>query len=301
MFCHDINNQGRGELPHLVWIDDILECILSERKVQLLLIQTGICHHFVERALQLPDIRFNVCGDILYNLIINLLVIHLSIFAQDCHTCLIIRRLDICDQTPLKTGAEALLQSLHFFWRFIGGYNNLLSSRMKDIERVKKLFLSGLLSYYKLYVVYQKDIDRSVLVAQLCHHGGITASDRFDHLVGKLFRSDIQHLFVLVLLQHKMADGVHQVGFPKSGAAVQIKGIVCLTRRFRYSERCGVCKFIVVSHDKGIKLILVIQIRCFMLQVISAFFRLLCVILRLILFSGGIFLCDKYDIIFMIH
>jgi len=46
------------------------------------------------------------------------------------------------------------------------------------------------------------------------------------------------------------ADGVHQVGFPKTGSSVDEQWVVGFRRRFGYGQRRCVGVFVAVSHDK---------------------------------------------------
>ena len=69
-----------------------------------------------------------------------------------------------------------------------------------------------------------------------------------------------------------MADGMHQVGFSKTGAAVDIKRVVGFSWRFCHGKRCGMRKFIIASNDKGVKFIFAVEIGSFVTEIVYAFF-----------------------------
>ena len=85
---------------------------------------------------------------------------------------------------------------------------------------MEKFFLCTFLSNDKLHVIDHQDIHGSVFFTQLCHGSRITASDGFNYLVGKFLTGNIKYLFIRVLLQNEMTDGMHQVGFAKSGTSI---------------------------------------------------------------------------------
>ena len=101
---------------------------------------------------------------------------------------------------------------------------------------MEKLFLSRFFSYYKLYVIDEQDIDGPVFVAQPCHGGSITGTDRFDDFVCELLTGDVEDPLGRTHLQNIVADRMHQVRFAKSRASVEEEGIIGISGRFGHSD-----------------------------------------------------------------
>ena len=85
---------------------------------------------------------------------------------------------------------------------------------------MEKLFLRGFFTYNELNIVDQKHIDRTVFVPESRHRRRITTTNGLDNFICKLFTGDVDDFFVRIFLQNRVADGVHQVCFAESGAAV---------------------------------------------------------------------------------
>ena len=126
MVRHNLDDKVWGDLPLGIGRYDVLKGFFRQLQGNVALVKAGQGNDFGQRAFQLTDIGFDVGGNVFDYLVINIISFHLLFFAQDCHSCLIIRRLDIHGKSPFKTGAQAFLQCLNFFWRFIRGDYNLL-------------------------------------------------------------------------------------------------------------------------------------------------------------------------------
>ena len=99
---------------------------------------------------------------------------------------------------------------------------------------MEKLFLRAFLSYNKLDIIDQKNVVVPVFLPEFRGGNIIFIPDRIDQFVGELLAGHVKNLGFLVVFQHKMADGMHQVRLAKSHAAVNKKRIVDLPRRFRH-------------------------------------------------------------------
>ena len=171
---------------------------------------------------------------------------------------------------------------------------------MQHIKGMEKFFLGTFFSYYKLDIIDHEYINGTVLVPQLGHGGGITASDRFNYFISKGFGSNINHLHIRILFQDKMADGMHKVGFTQSGTTIYIEGIISVPRWFRYCKTGGMGEFVIASDYEGIKFVLRIQVSIFIINIkgtavggFQIFWR------RLVLLS--VLFQYKGDFIVMIH
>ena len=80
-------------------------------------------------------------------------MIQKSLISKNCNTMLKIRELDISYHAPLKSAYQSCFQTRNFRWWSITGQNDLSSSFIKCVERVKELLLSCFLALQKLHIV----------------------------------------------------------------------------------------------------------------------------------------------------
>ena len=175
---------------------------------------------------------------------------------------LVIRQSNIHDQSPFESGTETLIQNFHILRRFIGRYDNLFVCTVKAVEGVEKFLLCGFLSYNKLNIINEKDINVTVFLAEFTHGGVISITDGLDQLIGKFFTCNIENLTVIIIFNNKVGDGMHKMGLAKSCTTIDKQRIVRISRRFRYCQGCSLSQFVVAAHDKSIECIFGVQI-CF--------------------------------------
>ena len=138
------------------------------------------------------------------------------LLAKDRHPRLIVGSGDIRDQSPLETGAQPCFKSLNVFRRLITGDNDLLSGYMQMVESMEELFLSTLLTYYKLDIIDKEYIIASVLLTECGHCQLIpvlTYLQSVDQFIGKCLTGHIEHFLGRVMLQYIMGDRMHQMSF----------------------------------------------------------------------------------------
>src|ERR1700758_149980 len=101
---------------------------------------------------------------------------------------------------------------------------------------MKELFLSTLFASDKLDIVNQENINRAKPISESDH---AVEANGIDHLISELFRADVCEPEAWVARLHRMADSLHQVGFPHPDAAVEIERVVGFGGRF--GHRPGGC------------------------------------------------------------
>lgn len=115
----------------------------------------------------------------------------------------------------------------------------MLAFLVQRIEGMEELLLRLFLARQKLNIVDQKHIYTSIFIAKLYR---FVVPDRVDKFVGKLFRRQINDFRRGIMLNHIMADRMHQVGLAESNSSVNKQWIVRFRRRFRHSKRSRMCK-----------------------------------------------------------
>lgn len=123
----------------------------------------------------------------------------------------IIRRLDVCNQTPLEAGLQPFLQQIDLLGRSVGGQDDLLVCLVQRVEGVEEFFLCAVLAGDKLDVINEKNVGGAVFVAEFLYAGGL---NRVDQLVGEVFALDIDDAVVGMAAAYRRSDGVQQVVLP---------------------------------------------------------------------------------------
>ncbi len=95
---------------------------------------------------------------------------------------------------------------------------------------MEKFLLRGFLSYNKLNIINEKDIDITVFLAEFTHCGVISISDGLDQLIGKFFTCNIENLLLSSIFKNKMGDGMHKMGLAKSCTTIDKQWIVRISR-----------------------------------------------------------------------
>ena len=107
-----------------------------------------------------------------------------------------------------------------------------------------------------LDIIDHQDIDGAVLLTE---EFGFALLDGADDLVCELFTRDIEYAHFRMILQHAVADGVHQMGLAEPDAAVHKEGIVHLAWRFGYGHSRGMGKTVGTARDERFKCIFRVQ------------------------------------------
>jgi len=119
--------------------------------------------------------------------------------------------LDVGDQAPLETTAQAVLHLGQLFRRPVAGDHDLLHRFVQRVEGVEEFFLGPFFLGEELDVIHQQHIDIAELVAEAGH---LVVAQRVDHLVGELLAGDIADGRLREALLDLVPDGLHQVVLP---------------------------------------------------------------------------------------
>ena len=145
---------------------------------------------------------------------------------DDGHTGLVIGGLNVHNQTPFKTGAQAVLQGGHIAGPSVGGHDDLLVVFKQLVEGVEKLLLGTFLTGDELNIINEEQVCLPVLTAEF---DILTGADSLYQFVGKLIALDVDHVGAGVFLADAIGDGIQQVGLTHTGRAVQKQGVIGLT------------------------------------------------------------------------
>src|SRR5258708_3808545 len=118
------------------------------------------------------------------------------------------------------------------------------------VERMEKFLLRPLLATEKLNVVNQKKVGLAITFPEFYQ---ITVLHRIDQLLAEQLHGKINLFHFFRYRPDELADGLHQMGFAQTDAAVNEQWIVRSRRRLRDGETGCVRDFIVRADDERFK------------------------------------------------
>ena len=163
-----------------------------------------------------------VCDE-LGHIVRHVQVEQLGLAADDGHSGLKVRRLNVRGEAPLEPGAQTFLQALDLLGRAVAGQHDLLARIVQGIKGMEELLLGALLAGDELDVVHQQHVRRPVFLAEAL---GVALPDGSDDLIGELLTVHIHNIKVRVVLLDLHLNGVEQVRFTKAGLAVDEQRVV---------------------------------------------------------------------------
>ena len=127
---------------------------------------------------------------------------------------------------------------------------------MQLVEGVEKFLLGALPAGDELDIVHHEDIHPADLLPELI---GLVALDGADELIGEALAGHVKNLPGGILLMHKMADGLHQMGFAQPHAPIDKERVIGLRRALRHGQRRRVGKAVAHAHHEAFEGILRVQ------------------------------------------
>ena len=150
--------------------------------------QRGVGDDANQRALELADVRRDDLGDERRHLVGHRNILALGLFPQNRFARFEIGRLNVGEQSPFESRAQARFERLNLLGRTIGRDDELAPGFVQRVEGVEELFLSRLLAGQKLNVVDQQHVDLTIAIAKLRR---AIVLHRDDELVGELLARDV--------------------------------------------------------------------------------------------------------------
>lgn len=115
---------------------------------------------------------------------------------------------------------------------------------------MEEFFLGSFLAGQKLDIVDEQDIDIAVAVSK----GRVAlVLDRVDEFVGEGFAGHVHYLLFRGVGHDVIADGLHQVGFAETDAAVDKQRVVLFRRGFCDGDAGRVGEAVVFADDEAFK------------------------------------------------
>src|SRR5690349_1194272 len=146
---------------------EIAEHFLSEVDRHLASGERTKRDHARERAFELPNVRLYPAGDEVRDVIGEPHALESRLLLQNRNARLEVRRLNVCDQPPLESRAQTLLDLGNVLRRRVARHDDLFARLVERVEGVEELLLRPLLAGDELDVVDQEQIDVAIARAEL--------------------------------------------------------------------------------------------------------------------------------------
>src|SRR6266545_4582310 len=148
-------------------------------------------------------------------------------------------RLDVGDQPPLESGAQALLERGDLPRRAVRGDDDLPAGLVERVEGVEELLLDPLLVLEELDVVDQEQVVGAVALLEALDP---LVPQRVDEVVHEGLARHVAHRELALVLADVLRDRLQEVGLAEPGAAVDEERVVRLRRRLGDGQRGRVCE-----------------------------------------------------------
>ena len=125
--------------------------------------------------------------------------------------------------------------------------NNLVARIIYRVERVKEFLLRYLFCREELYIIDQKQVNRSVLAAKFLV--ALFADSRYK-LVCKLFARCIKDFSLGVKLMKLISDCLKEMRLSQTASAIEKERIILSPGRFGNAESRRVCKIVISADNK---------------------------------------------------
>ena len=119
----DERRRGNGVSLHL---EHVVDGPGDVGKIQRHVVQVPVGQNFFHSAFNLPDIVGDVVGDVVADVVPQIQPQGNGFVFQNGHTGFIVRRLNVCQKTPFKTGFQSILQGQHIAGLPVRGHDDLL-------------------------------------------------------------------------------------------------------------------------------------------------------------------------------
>ena len=161
-----------------------------------------------------------------------------------------IGRLDVGDEAPLETRPQPFLERRNLVRRAVAAEDDLFLRVVERVEGVEELGLRAFLAGEELDVVNEQHVDRPIAFAKV---EDAVVAHGVDHLVHEPLGRDVGEFQMPIVLQHVVADGVHQMRLSETHAAVDEQRVVRARGCFGDSAARGMGELIGWPDDEGVE------------------------------------------------
>src|SRR5690606_21152729 len=182
-------------------------------------------------AFQFTNVGSQTLGDEEGHFVRQVDLVLIRLAHQDGDAGLQLRRLDRYRQSPAGAGLQTILDPVDLLRIALRGQDARHVSFTQRIAGMEELLLGALLVGEELDVIYEQGIDATVITLELFN--GVILQ-RLHHILHKPLGVHVDDFGVLLALLDGVANGMQQVGFAQTGAAIEEQRIVSATRVIGY-------------------------------------------------------------------
>ena len=177
---------------------------------------------------------------------------------QDCQPGFDVGRLDIGGKTPVEAAPQAVLESYQAPGRPVAAEHQLLAVLVQGVECMEELLEQLLLTFQKLDIVQEQDVQTPVARLELIHP---LAADAVDEVVEEGFGGRVADREPRVEFQDVPSDGLQQVGLAEAGAGVDEERVVLAARLLGDGECGRVREAVGVGVDVAVAVVVGVAVR----------------------------------------
>ena len=192
-------------------------------------------------------------GDVLGDLVWYFKAAEVGLFLYDCDSCFVAGRIEAGDEAPFESADEAVLKRGQLGGCTVGGEDDLLAVVVERVEGVEEFFLAVLPLAEELDVVDYEHVNGAAVALKL---GEGSFFDCGDEGIYELFATQEADEGIGEFFLCFAADGVEEMCFSESDAAVEKQWVVCCSGCVADGDAACVCEPVCRSDDEVFKCVI---------------------------------------------
>ena len=238
MMANRFNNIIDGERL-IIQLHGTLDDALGKTDINAAVINNAVSQKTIDGSLQIAHTSVTGLGNERDNIYRNLQTVTTNLIAQDIHTQLDIRLLQLADQAARETGEQTVWHILQLYRRAVARQDNTLSVAEKVVEDMEEGIQRLRLTSPLLDIIHNQHIDRLIevdeIIARIMEHGiGILGLEKTG--------THIEYTLLRIHLLRFQADGIHQMRLTATRRSVnehwvKLGGVGMLGNRQSYGTR----------------------------------------------------------------
>ena len=197
----------------VVSFDGTVDDALCEPDVYVTIIDNAKCHERVDDTLKVTNTSIGCLGYKVDNVVRYLKPIATNFTLENINTELLIRLLELCNESTCETSKEPLRHTLQIDRRPITGHNDTFPVSEKMVEDMEECVLRLRSRYPFLNIIDDEHIDGLIEMDEIVDG---TLPCCIDELYLEKSCTDVKHSTMRIELLDSHSDGINQMRFPTS-------------------------------------------------------------------------------------
>jgi len=206
-----------------------------------------------EGAFEFADVGLDLAGDVLGDGFGDFEASEVGLFLHDCDSCFVAGRIEACDEAPFESADKAFLERGQLCGCAVGGEDDLFAVVVERVECVEEFFLAVLPLAEELDVVDNEHVNGAAVALKLWEGSFFDCGDEgvYELFAAQEADEGIGEFFLCFA-----ADGVEEMCFSESDAAVEKQRVVCCSGCVADGDAACVCEPVCRSDDEVFKCVI---------------------------------------------